>query len=49
MFDWGAQAVTSILNCGLHEALEKIQQRPWLFDGLEKWFDKLQVNKNSFP
>lgn len=43
MFDWGAQAVTAILDCGLYEALEKIQQRPWLYDGLEKWLEKLQV------
>ncbi|XP_046974290.1 4'-phosphopantetheine phosphatase isoform X1 [Vanessa cardui] len=42
MFDWGAQAVTSILNCGLYEALQKIQKRPWLYDGLEKWIDKLE-------
>ena len=44
MFDWGAQAVTSILNCGLHEALQKIQKRPWLYDGLDKWIEKLQVS-----
>ncbi|CAH1643383.1 unnamed protein product [Spodoptera littoralis] len=42
MFDWGAQAVTSILNSGLYEALEKIQKRPWLYDGLDKWLDKLE-------
>ncbi|XP_039765752.1 4'-phosphopantetheine phosphatase [Pararge aegeria] len=42
MFDWGAQAVTSILNCGLYEALDKIQQRPWLYDGLDKWMEKLE-------
>lgn len=42
MFDWGAQAVTSLLDSGLYEALEKIQKRPWLFDGLEKWLDKLE-------
>lgn len=43
MFDWGAQAVTAILNCGLHEARQKIQKRPWLYDGLEKWLEKLEV------
>ncbi|KAL4715226.1 hypothetical protein ACJJTC_007808 [Scirpophaga incertulas] len=42
MFDWGAQAVTDILDCGLYEALQKIQKRPWLFDGLDKWLDKLE-------
>lgn len=47
MFDWGAQAVTAILDCGLYEALEKIQHRPWLFDGLEKWLEKLQVRSYS--
>lgn len=44
MFDWGAQAVTDILDCGLKEALVKIQKRPWLFDGLEKWLEKLEVS-----
>lgn len=43
MFDWGAQAVTAILECGLNEALEKIQKRPWLYDGLDKWLEKLEV------
>lgn len=43
MFDWGAQAVTAILNCGLYEARQKIQKRPWLYDGLEKWLEKLEV------
>lgn len=47
MFDWGAQAITAILEhdavFGLHEALEKIQKRPWLYDGLDKWLDKLEV------
>lgn len=46
MFDWGAQAVTAILEqdavFGLNEALQKIQKRPWLFDGLDKWLDKLE-------
>lgn len=43
MFDWGAQAVTAILNCGLYEARQKIQKRPWLYDGLDKWLEKLEV------
>lgn len=43
MFDWGAQAVTDILSCGLNEALEKIQARPWLYDGFDKWLEKLKV------
>lgn len=45
MFDWGAQAVTDILDCGLYEALQKIQKRPWLYDGLDKWLEKLEVMK----
>lgn len=48
MFDWGAQAVTSILNCGLYEALQKIQKRPWLYDGLDKWIEKLEVSSIIF-
>lgn len=44
MFDWGAQAVTDILDCGLYDALQKIQTRPWLYDGLDKWLEKLEVN-----
>lgn len=48
MFDWGAQAVTNILDLGLYEALDKIQKRPWLYDGLDKWLDKLQVRKDSY-
>lgn len=43
MFDWGAQAVADILDCGLYGALQKIQNRPWLYDGLDKWLEKLEV------
>ncbi|XP_055531557.1 4'-phosphopantetheine phosphatase [Wyeomyia smithii] len=46
MFDWGAQAVSQILesdkNFGLEEALQRIQQRPWLIDCLDQWLDRLQ-------
>ncbi|KPI93421.1 PREDICTED: pantothenate kinase 4 [Papilio xuthus] len=42
MFDWGAQAVADILDCGLYGALQKIQNRPWLCDGLDKWLEKLE-------
>lgn len=52
MFDWGAQAVTAILQqdavFGLQEALQRIQKRPWLFDGLDKWLEKLEVNTYVF-
>lgn len=48
MFDWGAQAVSQILetdkNFGLDEALQRIQQRPWLIDCLDQWLDRLQVH-----
>ncbi|XP_063634451.1 4'-phosphopantetheine phosphatase [Cydia splendana] len=43
MFDCGAQAVAAILDCGLYGALQKIQNRPWLYDGLDKWLDKLET------
>ncbi|XP_058831770.1 4'-phosphopantetheine phosphatase [Topomyia yanbarensis] len=46
MFDWGAQAVSQILesdaNFGLKEALERIQKRPWLIDCLDQWLERMQ-------
>lgn len=46
MFDWGAQAVSQILEndagFGLEEALERIQKRPWLVDSLEQWLDRMK-------
>lgn len=46
MFDWGAAAVTKILenhaDFGLKEALDKIQTRPWLTDCLDSWLDRLE-------
>lgn len=46
MFDWGAQAVSQILesdaNFGLEEALERIQKRPWLVDCLDEWLERMQ-------
>ncbi|KAH8297956.1 hypothetical protein KR018_002761 [Drosophila ironensis] len=46
MFDWGAQAVANILeqdaNFGLHAALERIEQRPWLLDNLDEWLRRLK-------
>ncbi|XP_004531491.1 pantothenate kinase 4 [Ceratitis capitata] len=45
MFDWGAQAVTSILeedsNFGLHSALDRIEKRPWLVDNLDNWLQRM--------
>lgn len=47
MFDWGAQAVASILeqdsNFGLHAALDRIEQRPWLLDDLDAWLLRLKM------
>lgn len=52
MFDWGASAVTEILQndktFGLQEALTKIQQRPWLVDGLDNWLKRV-LHENQIP
>ncbi|KAM8716942.1 hypothetical protein ACLKA7_003758 [Drosophila subpalustris] len=46
MFDWGAQAIASILeqdsNFGLHAALDRIEERPWLLDNLDAWLQRLR-------
>nr|XP_016924417.1 4'-phosphopantetheine phosphatase [Drosophila suzukii] len=46
MFDWGAQAISNILeqdsNFGLHSALERIEKRPWLLDNLDSWLSRLK-------
>ncbi|XP_055600819.1 4'-phosphopantetheine phosphatase [Uranotaenia lowii] len=51
MFDWGAQAVSQILesdsNFGLHEALERIQKRPWLVDCLDEWIVRMQNSSHK--
>lgn len=48
MFDWGAQAIATILeqdsNFGLHAALERIEQRPWLLDNLDAWLQRLHLS-----
>lgn len=48
MFDWGAQAIASILekdsNFGLHAALDRIEQRPWLMDNLDTWLQRMNAN-----
>lgn len=50
MFDWGAQAVTNIIQkdktFGLSAALERIQKRPWLMDDLDKWLERLNAKNN---
>ncbi|KAL1379604.1 hypothetical protein pipiens_014773 [Culex pipiens pipiens] len=51
MFDWGAQAVSQILEkdagFGLEEALERIQKRPWLVDCLEQWLERMKGPAHS--
>ncbi|XP_036328282.1 4'-phosphopantetheine phosphatase-like [Rhagoletis pomonella] len=51
MFDWGAQAVTSILEqdskFGLHAALDRIEKRPWLIDNLDAWLQRLRGNAHK--
>ncbi|XP_052864917.1 4'-phosphopantetheine phosphatase [Anopheles cruzii] len=46
MFDWGAQAVTKILETnnsfGLQQALDRIQKRPWLIDDLDRWLKRME-------
>uniref|UniRef100_A0AAG5DXS3 4'-phosphopantetheine phosphatase n=1 Tax=Anopheles atroparvus TaxID=41427 RepID=A0AAG5DXS3_ANOAO len=46
MFDWGAQAVTKILESnngfGLQQALDRIQKRPWLIDDLDLWLKRIE-------
>ncbi|KMY88255.1 4'-phosphopantetheine phosphatase [Drosophila simulans] len=46
MFDWGAQAISNILeqdsNFGLHSALDRIEKRPWLLDNLDSWLNRLK-------
>ncbi|KAL5274350.1 hypothetical protein ACFFRR_000842 [Megaselia abdita] len=45
IFDWGAQIVAEILQndakFGLTDALNKIQKRPWLFDDLDMWLNRI--------
>lgn len=47
MFDWGAQAISDILEkdakFGLYDALERIQERPWLIDGVDAWIQRIKV------
>lgn len=46
LFDWGAKAIAEILEeCngfGLTNAMQKIQQRPWFHDDLDRWISKLE-------
>ncbi|KAJ8947433.1 hypothetical protein NQ318_009639 [Aromia moschata] len=46
VFDWGAKAVTDILerthHFGLAEAMMTIQKRPWFHDDLDSWIKRLK-------
>lgn len=46
MFDWGAKAVTDILeisdNFGLQQAMQLIQKRPWFKDDMNEWVQHVQ-------
>lgn len=46
VFDWGAQAVSDILEkpqkFELDQALLQIESRPWLVDHLDNWLNRLQ-------
>lgn len=47
MFDWGAKAVADILTedltFGLKNALAKINDRSWIFNGLPDFIKRIQV------
>ncbi|XP_017794391.1 PREDICTED: pantothenate kinase 4 [Habropoda laboriosa] len=46
MFDWGAQAVATLMETtdfGFAEAQEKIPGRPWLYDNLDDWIERLET------
>lgn len=51
MFDWGARAVTDILELsegfGLTQAIDTIQKRPWFRDDLESWICRIKVSDND--
>lgn len=48
VFDWGAKAVTDILDTslkfGLAEALDLIEKRPWFIDTFDLWTKKIKVS-----
>lgn len=48
IFDWGAKAVTDIMEnsfkFGFSEALNLIELRPWFIDNLDLWTKKLKVS-----
>ncbi|CAM9152828.1 unnamed protein product, partial [Lampetra fluviatilis] len=46
VFDWGAQAVSTVLESnphfGFEEAKEKLQERPWLVDDYDAWVERMR-------
>uniref|UniRef100_A0A915ITW2 4'-phosphopantetheine phosphatase n=1 Tax=Romanomermis culicivorax TaxID=13658 RepID=A0A915ITW2_ROMCU len=49
VFDWGAQEVVNLLEAkdglSFEDALSKLQDRPWMFDGFDDWFERLEKDK----
>ncbi|KAG8505477.1 Pantothenate kinase 4 [Galemys pyrenaicus] len=46
VFDWGAKAVSDVLESdpqfGFEEAKQKLQERPWLVDAYDAWLQRLK-------
>lgn len=47
VFDWGAKAVSDLLESdphfGFEEAKSKLQERPWLVDTYDEWLRRLRI------
>uniref|UniRef100_A0A1I7TB03 4'-phosphopantetheine phosphatase n=1 Tax=Caenorhabditis tropicalis TaxID=1561998 RepID=A0A1I7TB03_9PELO len=50
VFDWGAKEVVKMMNSenglSFHSAIEHVEQRPWLFDGFESFYEKHKEYKS---
>ncbi|XP_056887193.1 4'-phosphopantetheine phosphatase isoform X3 [Takifugu flavidus] len=46
VFDWGAKAVSDVLESdpefGFEEAKQQLEERPWLVDTFEQWLERLK-------
>ncbi|KAM9758403.1 4'-phosphopantetheine phosphatase isoform 1-T1 [Menidia menidia] len=46
VFDWGAKAVSDVLESdpefGFEEAKRQLEERPWLVDSYDQWFERLK-------
>ncbi|RXN35607.1 pantothenate kinase 4 isoform X2 [Labeo rohita] len=55
VFDWGAKAVSDVLESdpefGFEQAKQQLQERPWLVDAYNQWIERLKVvlASNSGP